>query len=324
MQKYFMRIIFLCSTLIISLGFIGLVNEGFKSRLPPNIEWESFADKVKSRGSICDYKSLEDYKGIEICSFGEKNQKKKVLLYGDSHADSLSYYLSDFFKYNKIQGVRARIKNCEVIPNVIDTRDSIQKHSKCVNHFNQLVKYSAEYKLDIVVASRWSFKLYPVKGYIDEMPYVNMENVREKDAEYREYAVIKNGKLNFGKDSKQAALRDFVFDLLSTNQRIFLVYPIPEVGYSIARENLRNSNLNEISISTNEYLNRNRFVLSIFDSYANNKKFIPIRPQSVFCDTFLIDRCVAQYNTIPYYYDDDHLSYIGAKVLFESYLKYFN
>jgi len=65
-------------------------------------------------------------------------------------------------------------------------------------------------------------------------------------------------------------------------------------------------------------------VNSIFDEYEKNKKFISIKPELIFCDSFVRNRCVAQYQTIPFYFDDDHLSDVGARLVVEKLLDKLN
>ena len=74
--------------------------------------------------------------------------------------------------------------------------------------------------------------------------------------------------------------------------------------------------LDVISFPSSAYTDRNRFVINLFDEIEkSHKNIIPIRVEQLFCNSFIKDQCVAQYDSVPYYYDDDHLSDEGVKLL---------
>ena len=52
-----------------------------------------------------------------------------------------------------------------------------------------------------------------------------------------------------------------------------------------------------------------------------NKKPTAIRPRDIFCNTLIPSRCAAQFGGAPFYYDDDHLSYLGAQMVVDSILR---
>ena len=63
------------------------------------------------------------------------------------------------------------------------------------------------------------------------------------------------------------------------------------------------------------YLERNQFVINHFDNsdYPNNVHLI--KSQDVFCDN---EFCYAVKDGIPLYFDDDHPSVLGAKMLVDA------
>ncbi len=48
---------------------------------------------------------------------------------------------------------------------------------------------------------------------------------------------------------------------------------------------------------------------------ANHPNLIRIRPEEIFCDTYVPGRCTAQLRGDPLYADDDHLNSIGSTML---------
>jgi hypothetical protein len=188
-----------------------------------------------------------------------------------------------------------------------------------VRRFHALLDYVAARQADVILISRWTFRLYPVPGQIEDMPSRNSEGGREEVA-YREYAVVAHGIPSRDAGAKRAALRDLVEGFLSTGRRIYLVYPVPEIAWNVARLNYQyygthHAALDEISIPDADYRRRNRFVAGIFDGFAGRPNLVPVRPEQVFCNSFEPGRCVAQYGGVPFYLDDDHLSDAGARLL---------
>lgn len=324
-QKFFLFSALLTMTMVV-FGALGIYFDGFRSRLPSNIIWQSLGEKLDHNGDVCDMKPVDNFDGVLACNFGSEDGRTSVILYGDSHAQAISEQLKNEFIKHNIKGIKAGIDGCQIVPTIVDTRDALDNNKKCREKFLSLLSYIKSNHADVIVSSRWSFKLYPIKGFVEEMPYRNSEGGIEKDAKYREYAVNNNGKLDFDIAAKEDALRSLVEGLLSTNQRIFLIYPIPEIAWNIARKNWdyygsHKSILGEISIPYEDFKLRNKFVVGVFDSFSSRENFQPVRPSEVFCDSYLKNRCVAQYKTIPYYYDDDHLSDIGANLLIDSFLR---
>ena len=62
------------------------------------------------------------------------------------------------------------------------------------------------------------------------------------------------------------------------------------------------------------YLKRNEIVLGIANQFANSKRFVPIFPHIVFCDS-TTGRCATHEAGEVFYTDTDHLSRQGAEKL---------
>lgn len=320
----------LCFSLIGTLTFITIggiiyLENGFrnlKDRVPLNIKWLSLAEKLDINGDVCKPVSFEK-SGISICNFGDLNSSKNIILYGDSHAQAISEQLNKLFIELKIKGTKVVIYGCEVIPGLrLYSKIKTDVTDGCMHSFINLLSYIKLHKAEVIVASRWTYRLYPIKGEIEDMPTKNSEGGIENDAHYREYASVINGNISFSSSDKKIAINHFVDSLLSATTRLYVIYPIPEISWDIARKNINyyrenRTALNEISIPYTDFKKRNLFINAIFKDYEKNPIFISIKPENIFCDSFVKNRCIAQYNSIPYYYDDDHLSDYGASLIIE-------
>lgn len=313
----------LAGSTFIALGFLGIRHEGFDERLPGNLVYQSLGEKVNKNGDVCKLKASADYAGLRICEFGDLTASRSVILYGDSHAQAMSWQVHEALLKNKAKGLRVEISDCEVVPRIHDTSDQANLYRDCTGRFQTLLKLIRDTGGSVIVVSRWSIKLYPVEEGIMDMPSRNSEGGHELDYAYREYVVLgKDGKLHRDAAAKERAVRDLVDGLLSVGVKVFVVYPIPEIAWDITRVNYKYFRENgvllpDISIPHSDYISRHKFVKRIFDSYVDEDNFHPVRPELVFCDSFIEGRCVAQFNTVPFYYDDDHLSDVGARMVMD-------
>ena len=99
---------------------------------------------------------------------------------------------------------------------------------------------------------------------------------------------------------------------------MILVYPIPEQGWDIpsrlAKQLLFNSK-DTISVKYNVVSKRNYEVINNFDGIGYRENLVRIYPMRILCNTYQEDRCISALNGAPLYYDDDHLSNVGAKLI---------
>ena len=56
-------------------------------------------------------------------------------------------------------------------------------------------------------------------------------------------------------------------------------------------------------------------MIKVFDTFSDKKALERVKPEKIFCGIVEQDRCLVQHNGTPYYYDDDHLSDAGAKMV---------
>lgn len=307
------------SLLFVALGAIGHFDAGFRHRLPPNLEWESLREKTRTQGDVCMLAPLPGVEGVQACEFGDLQAAEVMFLYGDSHARAMHEALHHRLVRDGIKGVRVTIRDCHVVPGVFESTEA-RRASACAERHARLLDHVRASGSGIVVAGRWTFNLYPVPGEIEALAFVNSDGGQEIES-YRQYVVLSDdGAPSFAAADKAGALRVFIGDLLSTGLDVYFVFPVPEIGWNIAAKNMRHysvhgSPLAEISIDYNDFINRNRFVHRVLAEFEDAPNFLAVRPEAIFCDTFIAGRCAAQHDTVPFYYDDDHLSDVGAALV---------
>lgn len=118
-----------------------------------------------------------------------------------------------------------------------------------------------------------------------------------------------------------------LLEVASSKFTTLLVYPIPEVGcdpykYNLNHKKNTGSQLVSLSFPVEEYDKRNMFVINIFDEFfkQNQQFFIPVRLRPAFCERKGQKMCVVIEDSIPLYYDDDHLSDTGANIVVDEIL----
>jgi peptidoglycan/LPS O-acetylase OafA/YrhL len=300
----------------------------WNNKIPPNIMWLSMGEKIDANGDICKpiaYKNT----GISTCNFGDLKSTKNIILYGDSHSQVIEDELNKTFKVRGIKGIKLAIYGCEVIPELkLYKKAKTDITERCNNKFKDMLSYIKDIDAEVIVVSRWTYKLYPIKGQIDDMTSKNSEGGVENNSTQYQFASVLNGKINFDSESKKIALNNFLDGILSSTKKLYLIYPVPEISWDIVRKNIvyyrvNGTLLDEISIPYSDFKKRNGYVYTIFNEYKNNPRVVTIKPENIFCNSFVADRCVAQYETTPFYYDDDHLSDAGAHLLVEKLSEHF-
>jgi hypothetical protein len=114
------------------------------------------------------------------------------------------------------------------------------------------------------------------------------------------------------------AFSDSIKELLNAGKKVYLVYPVPEVGWDVPRQAFKQKfkGIDEpVSTSANLYYQRSKAVIEKFDALPDSDKLIRIHPGKMFCNTLLPGRCVTELNGKILYADDDHLSENGANLI---------
>lgn len=287
--------------------------QGFPARLPHGIEWRSLGEKIEKIGDVCTMQPVVGYAGVEACRFGQKDGKRVFALYGDSHAQAIQYELNNQLLLQGFAGVWIKANGCHIVPAIVENGDATQI-PLCHSAFDELQRYLREQVDAVVIASRWTMRLYPIAGSIEKLSFDNGEGGVEHNR-HRTYAAVDDaGKVDTGGDAKHLALIKFLNAMDSIAKPVVLIYPIPELGWDIAKVNFHaRTMLDELSTSKALQEKRNKFVIDVFDQFEA-KSIIKLPVTDLFCDT---SRCYGQRNKIPLYYDDDHLSTEGARILVE-------
>ena len=119
---------------------------------------------------------------------------------------------------------------------------------------------------------------------------------------------------------KRVAIERLVASLLDTGLDVVVIYPVPEVGWNLPQLNFRRYLANGavpavVSTPVAAYRARNAFAESVLDGLVPDERLRVVRPSALLCDVQLRERCVAQLAGVPLYFDDNHLSNAGARLV---------
>lgn len=282
--------------------------------------------------NFCRFKPMFDATDIEGCEFGDPNGKRTVFLVGDSHADALFGGLHESFQTQGIKGVRIKVLKCpHYIPGMIAgsvNEERITLANQCSNNYQALFTMMSKHANSVVLAVRWTARTSPISGGTEQYFFDNQEGGVELKPNISNFAKDDAGQWTVGPDGKTKALHYMLKGFTSAVDKVIVVYPVPEVGWDIPRYNFaiyaKTREVQPIvSTSYEIFKRRNDFSSRALDSFSA-PNLLRVKPENYFCNTFLINRCVAQNNFIPFYYDTNHLSSAGAKPLTDDVVKLLN
>ncbi len=287
---------------LISIGLVGHVKDGFPGRVPPIIKKISDAGKpIKATCLSTQFKKLNE------CQIGKEGGHISFILIGDSHAGRYAYALEKLsqkmdFSFRVISGGW-----CAPLLNWNYTGNS--PNPKCFSAMDASLKKIAKSDISrVVLSAEWGNYS---QGYRYGDPFTNYVYVggddSKNDADASQFA---------------KALRDTIKFLKSHGKEVLVIEPVPEYAYSIpnsmAKFALYERSFNELKIPLYSYKQRNK---EFFDAF-NQLELAGVERFNValfFCDEKFCSPFSEQ--GLPLYSDGNHLSKSGLQVLQEALLK---
>ena len=309
--KVIMSLITIFIFILITYSFNIIQNQGYKNRLPEVLqknlqEAPSYLLK-NSDGKIC-------YDNSDGCKFNSSSNKK-VYIIGDSHMASIMFYLKDRVVKRDYQFITFTIGGCLYFPGLNEVNIKSQKISEiCNDNYFQKLKQILSNEKNSIIIFGGRFPLYLTNYYFDN---------QEGGVEGGESGVkfISVGKY----DTIQSSFKTEVLEL-SKNNKIILIYTIPEAGFHVPQKLLnlipKQVNLikdylvpkNYFTTSYEVYKNRNKSSFELLDSIEGNNIY-RVYPHTLFCNTIIKNRCLTHDDKNIFYSDDDHSSLKGAEMI---------
>ena len=299
--------------IIVSFNILSIKNGGFVRGLPEILYKDH---KIYSFRNFTKEKKRCHDREKNFCIFN-KGKSKKIILLGDSHVDTLlgSFVLNE--KYNDYE-----ITNLSYSGNIyLPGFNKVVKKSKKImdiNHTKNRFEFINEDQNQIIIIA-YRFPLYLTGKHFD-----NLEGGIEKK-EFNDIFVSLAGDKTL-----EHGIRNSILEL-AKNNKIILLYPIPEAGWDIPEKILKIFSRkfvkkedsdqiekflkkNKITTSYNVFKNRSKSSFELLDS-INHKNILKVYPHELFCDKEIKDRCVTHDSKDIFYVDSHHPSFTGSKMI---------
>lgn len=304
----------LISILFIGFGLYGHFKGGIPSRMSKTIAiYDEFTNDKPLHSVDCLIKTNEPFKiPNEKCIFNPQYSLNTVV-WGDSHADSIvDMFVSKISKYNS-SVIELAYAACPPLVGFKVSHEITECHE-----FNTL---SLDYILNsevkiVVLLARWTI-------YLEGSPFNNQEGGIESGDQVYGLPIDKDN--DFILDENRVPVvgelyRRTIQGLLKSGKKVVLIYPVPEVAWNVpmylAKSHLFNANKKEpLSTSYTVFKERSANAYEQLDLLGQHKNLLRIYPEKVFCNTLLEGRCLAELDSKPLYFDDDHLNSIGSAML---------
>lgn len=289
--------LFVTFLVLISINYNVIKNNGYNSRLPEIIS-RSINKSNNKKDEIFDIKL---------------SPNKKIYLIGDSHVFNLDLELKLILNKNNYNYHSYIVNECIYFPGFDRIRIKTNKKTNlCSNNYFTKVEKDLLAQKDAIFIFGGRFPVVLEKRFFN-----NQEGGVEDDKPWK-YKFKKNGKFkNINNSFRQSLLK------LSQNNKIILIYPIPEVGWDIQQKVFNKFPENIISTSYEVYKNRTKSSFDLLDSIKGENIF-RVFPDKIFCNSDIKGRCVTHNKKSIFYYDDNHLSIRGAEMLNRQIIKKIN
>jgi peptidoglycan/LPS O-acetylase OafA/YrhL len=298
--KLIISLITISISVLMFYNFSVIKKDGYPNRLPEILR----GDSSKPWDLLKNQKGKNCYENIEGCSFNTSSNKQ-IYLIGDSHMGSLAFNLKDRTIKNNYQFITSTVAGCLFFPGFNKVDKKTQKIDDNCNesYFERLKKTLSNTKNSIIIFGG-RFPLYLSNYYFD-----NQEGGVE-GLEFEKYY------LSLGKyDTIQNSFKSEILEL-SKNNKIILIYPIPEVGWDpnqkilsqwFKSRFLKNFDLEYITTSFEVYKKRTKSSFKLLDSIQSDNIY-RVYPHKLFCNTTIQNRCSTHDDKIIFYSDNDHPS----------------
>ena len=322
-----LSIVLMFSTLIIFfVSYSSFKTEGFKNRVPPIFLNYDNSEKLSNLIKKYNCKSITD------CNFQNKKENRNLILIGDSHMRSLAFDLFDKTQkdYNFIMSVR---NGCQFILNV----NRVQKEGPLALKYctSKAQKERFDFIKDfpnstIIIGGR-------LPEWLSEQKFDNLEGGVE--GEMLDFIQNDSRSLLTIEERNKLIIENYrltINELLKLNNKVVLIYPIPEVGWHVPRKLYSKFPKNIFGINKyyEEQFDKDKYVTTSFETFKNrtkssftllnsmkDKNLIRIYPHKLFCDNLIKDRCITHDSKKLFYLDYDHLSSAGSNLIVNEILK---
>ena len=247
------------------------------------------------------------------CSYNASS-KARIVLWGDSHSSVVAASLAA--QLSRFDAGMKQFSQYGCLP--VHGLTVANTHGDLCPEFNQqtlaYITGNAEIDTCILIA-RWPM-------YLDGSRFDNEEGGHSGiDDGFARSATSASLGDPRRMDAIHAQFRTEISALVAAGKHVVIVHPIPEMGWRIPERMKRamfragDAQRSLISIKEAAYEKRRRTTLTLFESIPKNPNVVEIDTAKLFCSDPIPGRCMAEKDGRPLYFDDNHLSRLGADML---------
>lgn len=285
---------------MVALGSVTFISRGF--------EWH-YSDKVilaSNEGvNRNPYKCMVE--GKFPCYIGNKDNIKAIII-GDSHADALTTSLSSSFDLEESGIIALTKSSCPFILGIKSTK----RGAECLEENERRLLFLKDNYVDLPVFWVARSSAY-IKGQSN--PDRVKDNRDTKPTIYfseHRYEKINNDLLNEIEVALISTLNE-----INDGRDVYIVLPTPEMRKNVPKKMSRSLMLGDdiarIAIDKSLYIERNEEFLEIFHGLPEKLENVTLLDPTIYlCND---NKCYGDYLGRPIYYDGDHMSEFGNKLL---------
>jgi hypothetical protein len=313
----------LFSLLFIGFGLVGKLSDGFENRV------DAFTKNMLSNNMFLFSRQVKYcWDGIisspnveSACILGDKKSRPTFAIIGDSSMGALVEPLNLYAYKLGISGFGYTFRGCPPL-NSINPINFSGEDKQCAQlreSFFANLKPNSVIPHTIIFGARYSILLTKSK-------FDNKEGGIEKGEEW-----IWDAQTNSDIEYTNKISTNLIHSIrliLKSGRRVILIYPIPEAGWEVPERLAKIYKLSgkisaeDASTSYMRFIERNKDAYIALDSIGYDKNLIRIKPENLFCNTFVKNRCVTHINGKSLYFDNNHLSNAGADLIDQEIMKF--
>lgn len=308
------------SVFFAGFGLVGHLTRGYfhRSYPPTFLRIEAAAAEVGKNGKCWD-NITESRSLAKACTVGADGAERNLAILGDSHAGALVHEIGVAASARAMGAYDYTYNGCLPLRGgSAKERDAFQLACSGMRQdlWDRLQKHTLP--KTFILLSRWTI-------WLEKKRFDNKEGGIEHGEDVAWFAPESEG-LGYAAALKKS-YRDSVRKMLDAGYKVVLVYPVPEVGWDVPTRlghiHLSQGHLDKGDVSTSHqvFIERNRQAYEALDAIGEHPNLVRVWPEKIFCDTLVKGRCVTHINGAPLYFDDDHLSNAGARLVVAEVMK---
>jgi hypothetical protein len=300
--------LFIFYILVLFTVLIIIMQNGFDIRLPIDI----------SHRNIINTQERSCFNKINTFCIAYPDRKKKIILIGDSHANSLFNDLRKQLKISDYGLIHTASSYCYYHLG-LQIFNPGTKESFCTKEYFEAIKKMIEQNKDSVIVLMARLPVIFSEKYFDN----NKGGVENFNGQNNNFGMsfIYDAEVKNKKDLIKQSIND-----LANNNKIILIYPVPEVGWNVQKLVSDNNTLfipdkrkylkllyNNYFLDYQVYKKRHEETNLFLESFTH-KNIFKIRTEEIFCEKKEKKCYIFKDNRI-LFYDTNHLSHYGTTLV---------